>query len=205
MEQRAPPPSTAPATLADYFRAESGSAQKHEFRNGRIIAMAGASEGHVTIAGNVHAELRSRLKGKPCRSYVNELRVRSTRRPSGYCYPDVTVVCGPSEYDPASTEAGLQTVTNPRVVVEVLSPTTEADDRGDKFDGYREIPSFEQYVLVAQDQPYVLTFTRQPGGGWLMLPYVGLDAVVPLSSLGVDLPLAEVYAGVTFPPAAPKE
>jgi Uma2 family endonuclease len=199
MEQRAPTHPPVP-TLADYFAAELASPVKHEFRNGRIIAMAGASEAHVLIAGNTHGELRSRLKGSPCRSYANELRVLSSRRESGYCYPDVTVVCGSSEYDPASAAAGLPTIINPRVVVEVLSPSTAADDRGDKFDGYREIPSMEQYVLVAQDQPYVLTFTRQPGGGWLMMPYIGLNAVVPLSSIGIDLPMAEVYATVPFPP-----
>ena len=139
MEQRAPsrPP---PHTLADYFAAELASPSKHEFRGGRIIAMAGASEEHIQIVGNVHAELRSGLKGSRCRSYVNELRVVSPRRASGYCYPDVTVVCGPSEYDPASASAGLPTITNPRLIVEVLSPTTANDDRGDKFDGYRQSP-----------------------------------------------------------------
>ena len=204
MEQRAParPP---PATLADYFAAERASPVRHEFRGGRIIAMAGGTEDHALIASNVQGEVRSRLKGTNCRSYVADLRVHTTRRPSGYCYPDVTVVCGPSEYDPAAAAAGLPTVTNPRLIVEVLSESTEADDRGDKFDGYRELATFEQYVLVAQDHPYVLTFTRQAGGGWLMMPYVGLDAVVPLSAIGVDLPLAEVYAGVVFPAPAATE
>ena len=198
MEQRAPtrPP---PPTLADYFAAERASPVKHEFRGGRIIGMAGASDAHVAIASNTHGSLWMRLRGSPCQSYNSDLRVLSSRRRGGYCYPDVTVVCGPREYDPVSLAAGLPTVINPRLIVEVLSPTTAADDRGDKFDGYREIVTFEQYVLAAQDQPYVQTFTRQAGGGWLMWPYVGLDAVVPLASLGIELPLAEVYAGVTFP------
>ena len=200
MEQRAPTGPPSP-TLADYFAAEHASPVRHEFRDGRILAMAGASEHHLLITGNAYAELRTRLKGTPCRAYVNELRVFSSRRQSGYCYPDVTIVCGPSEHDAASAAAGLPTIVNPRLIVEVLSPSTAADDRGDKFDGYRDIPTFEQYVLVAHDRPYVQTFTRQAGGGWLMFPYFGLDAVVPLSSLGVELPLAEVYAGVALTPA----
>ena len=205
MEQRAPTPPPHTPSLAEYFDVERASPIKHEFRGGRIVAMAGASEAHVLIASNIVGALWMRLRGSACRSYTSDLRVLSPHRESGYCYPDASVVCGPTEYDPLSLAARLQTVTNPKLIVEILSPSTAADDRGDKFDGYREIPSFEQYVLVAQDRPHVQTFTRQSGGGWLMLPYLGLEAVVPLSAIGVDLPLAEVYAGVAFPrpPADP--
>jgi Uma2 family endonuclease len=201
MEQRAPTSPPVP-TRADYFAAELASPVKHEFRNGRIIAMAGAEDDHVLVAGNIHGSLWGRLRGSTCRVYSSDLRVVAPNRDSGYCYPDVTAVCGPNRFDPASEAAGLRTVINPRVIFEVLSPTTEADDRGDKFDGYREIPTLEQYVLVAQDHPYALTFTRQDGGGWLMLPYLGVDAVVPLASLGVELPMGEIYANVKFPPSA---
>ncbi len=198
MEQLAPsrPPSL---TVADYFAAEKASPVRHEFRGGRIVAMAGGTRAHSRVSGNIYGSLWGRLQGGSCEVYNSDQRVLS-RPGGGYCYPDVTVVCGPFEFDPSSAAAGLETIVNPRLIVEVLSPSTAADDRGDKFDGYREVPTFEQYVLVAQDRPHVQTFTRQPGGGWLMLPYLGLDAVVPLASLGVDLPMAEVYAGVVFPP-----
>ena len=197
MEQRVSLSTTDPATVADYFAAELASPERHEFRRGRIVRRAVATHSHILICGNVSGYLWGQLKGKACRVYGSSLRVRS--RPDGeYVYPDATAVCGPAEVEHIAVD--LESVTNPRLTVEVFSLDTEADDRGDKFDGYREIATFEQYVLVAQDQPYVQTFTRQPGGGWLMMPYVGLDAVVPLSSIGVELPLAEVYAGVTFPP-----
>lgn len=201
MEQRAiiPPSVHLPATEADYFKVERESPLRHEYRNGRIIAMVGGQEHHSLIGSNILGEVRHRLKGSPCRAYNPDLRVLS-RPTGGYSYPDVTVICRPSQF--GEGPADRLTVVNPRLIVEVLSPSTEADDRGAKFDGYRAIDSFEQYVLVAQDQPYVQTFQRQPGGGWLMLPYVGLDGTVPLASLGIELPMAEIYAGVTFPPPA---
>ncbi len=163
--------------------------------------MAGGSEPHALIASNVVREVGNRLKGKPCRAYGSDLRVLSDAT-GDYAYPDVTVVCGPTEFGRAPD--GQRTVTNPKLIVEVLSPSTEADDRGAKFDGYRAVPSFEQYVLVAQDRPYALTFLRQPDGTWSMRPYIGPDAVVALPAIGVELPMADVYADVTFP-ASPQD
>lgn len=195
MEQRAD--ITRPPTVDDYFRAERGSPTRHEFRGGRIIAMAGGTEPHARIASNLVREIGNRLKGTPCRAYGSDLRVLSAAT-GDYAYPDVTVVCGPAEFGRAPD--GQRTVANPKLIVEVLSPSTEADDRGVKFDGYRAVPSFEQYVLVAQDRPYALTFLRQPDGTWSMRPYIGLDAVVTLPAVGVELPMADVYADVTFPP-----
>jgi Uma2 family endonuclease len=191
MEQ--PIPQTPPLTVDDYFRVENESPLKHEFRRGRIIAMAGGLEPHSLIAANIGGELRSRLKGSPCRTYNSDLRVFAADY-GEYAYPDVTVICGPTEFNERKTAM------NPKVIVEVLSTSTEADDRGEKFDAYRAIPTFQQYVLVAQDKPYAQTFLRQPGGNWLMHPYVGIDAVIRLESIDVELPLVEVYAGVVFPP-----
>jgi Uma2 family endonuclease len=188
-------PQTHLATVDDYFRVENESPLKHEFRRGRIIAMAGGLEPHSLIATNIAGELRSRLKGTTCRAYNADLRVFAADY-GEYAYPDVTVICGPTEFNERKTAM------NPKAIVEVLSDSTEANDRGEKFDAYREIPTFEQYLLVAQDRPYAQTFLRQPGGNWLMHPYVGIDAVIRLESIGVELPLTEVYAGVTFPPAA---
>ena len=196
MEQ--PIPQTRPATVDEYFRVEDGSPLRHEFRRGRIIAMAGGLESHSLIATNIGGELRSRLKGSLCRAYNSDLRVFAADY-GEYAYPDVTVICGSTEFN------ARKTAMNPKVIVEVLSPSTAADDRGDKFDAYREISTFEQYLLVAQDRPYAQTFLRQPGGNWLMRPYLGIDAVIRLESIGVDIPLAEVYAGVAFPPAPPPQ
>ena len=184
--------------MGDYFATGRATSDRYGFRGGRIRRRAESTESHCLICGNVAGLLWVQLKGSPWQVDGPSLRVRSGRADE-YVYPDVTVVGRPADVE--RRPADLETVTHPRLTVEVPSTSTQADDRGDKFDGYRDLPTFEQYVLVAQDPPHVQTFTRHPRGGWLLLPYVGLDAVVPLGSSGVDLPTAEVYAGVTCAPA----
>jgi Uma2 family endonuclease len=183
-------------TVEEYLRLEQDSPSRHEFDDGEILATAGGSYEHSLIITNVSAALHGALDGKPCRVLDSNLRV-GVPPARKFVYPDVHVICGPPQFDPR--DRTRQTVTNPRVVVEVLSPTTEAYDRGTKFDRYRELPSFEEYVLVAQDSASVQTFFRQPDGTWLFTPFAGIDAVVEIRCLGVDLRLAEVYAGVEFP------
>jgi Uma2 family endonuclease len=195
MEQ--PIPQSIPSTVEDYFRMEESSPIRHEFRRGQIIAMAGGLEPHSLIATNISGSLWGRLRGAPCRVYNPDLRVFAADF-GEYAYPDVTVICGPTEFN------DRKSAMNPRVIFEVLSTSTEAADRGEKFDAYREIPSFQQYVLVAQDRPYAQTFLRQPHGNWLMHPYLGINAVIRLESIEVELPLAEVYAGVESPPPVTK-
>src|SRR5262249_48363247 len=112
-------------------------------------------------------------------------------------YPDVTVVCGPIQYDP-DDKAG-HTILNPRVIIEVLSPSTEAYDRGDKAAAYREIASLEEYVLVSQPEPGVKTYLRQNDGTWSLASFSGMKAGATVRSIQIDLPLAEVYAQVEFP------
>jgi len=113
-----------------------------------------------------------------------------------YVYPDITVICGPIEYD--STDRAMDTGTNPRLVIEVMSPSTERHDRGVKFTAYQQAASFREYVLVAQDAPMVETFYRQDDGVWAFNHANGLDAFVRLKSIDVQLPLAEIYANVRF-------
>jgi len=188
-------------TLAEYFEAEETALEKHEFHDGEILAMAGGGGDHSLIILNVMGELRNRLKGKPCLAYESNLRIRVPRHP--YCtYPDGSVICGSRETDPKDKSG--QTFTNPRLIVEVLSPSTEAYDRGEKFSRYRDIDSFQEYVLVTQTTPRVEVFFRQPEGTWLFAPYSGIEAVAKLRSLDITLPLAEIYAGVSFPPVEPE-
>jgi Uma2 family endonuclease len=182
-------------SVEEYLRLERDSSEKHEYRDGEILAMAGGTADHSLILANTIRELGNRLKGKPCRLYESNLRVKIARKVL-YCYPDATVVCGPSQFDPQ--DAHKTTIINPRVIIEVLSPSTEAYDRGAKFTRYREIESFEEYVLIAQDEPSVETFLRQADGTWSFAAYSGRDAVAKVRCLGVELPLAEVYAGVEF-------
>ncbi|MSP58877.1 MAG: Uma2 family endonuclease [Myxococcales bacterium] len=175
------------ATEDEYLARERGSEDKHEYVNGRIVAMAGASTRHTLIAGNIQGALRGLLRGKPCLALGSDQRVHiaETRL---YTYPDVTVVCGPAKYhsrDPLS-------LTNPLLLVEVLSDSTELYDRGAKFAHYRRLPSLQEILLVAQAERRVELYRRIEHPEWLFTERVG-EGAVTLSSLGVDLSLAEIY------------
>lgn len=185
---------------ADYYRRERVAEFKSEFYAGEVFAMAGGSVNHSLIKANVVGTMRDALrkKGGGCRTFDSDLRVKIPK--TGLrTYPDLSVICGPVETDP-DDDAG-ETATNPTLIVEVLSDNTERYDRGKKFDHYQTIATLRQYVLVSQDQPKVDTFLRQPDGTWQYLSFAGLDAVATLASLDVALPLAEIFMGVTFPPA----
>lgn len=190
-----PLPSKQVATVAEYFRMEHVAAAKHEFRDGRIIAMAGNSYNHCVIAANTIMALGLQLKGKPCRVLDSNLRV-GIPGTALYTYPDASVFCGPPHMD-AADPTGM-TATNPRVIVEILSESTEAYDRGEKFNRYRRLDSLQDYVLIRQDAPGIETFHRQAEGTWLFSSVSGLAAAVHIAGLQIDLALADVYAGVEF-------
>lgn len=183
-------------TLEEYFRIARDSEERLEYVDRQIVAMAGGTYIPSLIAANLVGELPVRLKGTPCQVLESNLRV-GIRRAGRYTYPDVPVVCGKPEFDPKDDE----TVVNPRLLIEVLSPSTELSDRGEKFTRYRMLDSLQEYVLVSQDKPMVECFFRQLDGGWLLMPYSGLEAVAKLRSLQIEIPLTEIYAGVNFPPA----
>ncbi len=149
--------------------------------------------------GNIGGELRGRLRGKPCRYYPADQRIGVRGYPT-YTYSDGVVICGPTVLD--ERDKTNRTVRNPRLIVEVLSESTEGYDRGGKFTRYMQAESLQEYVLVEQGQPHVQVFFRQSDGTWLLTPYAGLDAVVKLRSIEVELPLTEVYLNVAFPPPA---
>jgi Uma2 family endonuclease len=184
-------------TIDEYLKLEFDSALRHEFHDGEILEMAGGTYEHSLIKSNLIRELGNALKGEPCRVLESDLRVRINRKPL-YVYPDISVVCGLPRFDPQ--DARNMTILNPRVVIEVLSPSTEAYDRGVKFNQYREIETFQEYVLVAQDQPSVETYLRQQSGGsWLLTPCSGLTGSVRIQCLDVTISLAEIYAGIEWP------
>lgn len=183
-------------SLEEYFRIERNSAVKHEFRDGEIIDMSGGSLEHSLIIANVIGEIGSRLEGSPCRVYDSNLRVRIARK-LRYACPDVTVICREPQLDPDDPSG--TTVVNPRLVVEVLSPATELYDRGEKLRRSVEMESLQEYVMVAQDEARVETLFRQQEGTWLFAAACGIESTARLRSLNVDLPLRELYAGVTFP------
>ena len=182
-------------TVEEYLRLENRAAEKHEFRDGEILMMAGGTPRHSLIIANVIGEARNALKGKPGRVYDSNLRVRVPRS-ALYTYPDASIVCGAPQFD--SMDTNQTTITNPRVLIEVVSPATEGYDRGEKFDGYRMLESLEEFILISQTQPSVQSFLRQPDGTWSFAWFSGLEAVAKIRCVGIDLPLSEVYAGVDF-------
>lgn len=184
-------------TEGEYLELESRTDYKSQYVGGEIFAMAGAEPEHIEIADNLTILFGSLLREKPCRSYSGDLRVR-VRPASLWTYPDLTVVCGEAQYD---TSAKPRSLLNPQVIFEILSPSTEAFDRGDKFARYRLIESLADYVLVSSDRVRVEHFVRQPEGLWFFREYHRLEERLPLHSLGCELPLSGIYDRVTFPSA----
>ncbi len=180
-------------TEAEYLAMESASDIKHEYYEGEVFVMAGASPNHDQIAGNTFASLHSQLRKRPCRVYSSDIRLRVnvTRL---YTYPDIKVVCA----EPQFTSDKPQTLLNPTLIVEVLSPSTEKVDRGKKFQHYRRLESLQEYVLISQDNPRIERFLRQADSTWVLKEAVGLEATLELTSIQCTLVLADVYEKVEF-------
>ena len=176
-------------SFAEYVELEAISPVRHEFLGGHVWAISGGSPDHAAIAVNVSSLLRVAVRGGACRVFSSDLRIRVLETGLG-TYPDVSVVCGPLELDPADPRG--HTLTNPVLVVEVLSPSTEDYDRGDKLAAYKRIPSLREVVLVAYDERR-LEIWRRVGSIWTTVIVRG-DAVAQLESVGCELPLGEVYA-----------
>jgi Uma2 family endonuclease len=185
---------TGPATMTpeEFLAWERTQPEKHQFVAGEVFAMAGASREHNIAVGNVVTGLNLALRDRPCDVYPSDMRVAV---PSArlFTYPDVTVVCGPVEL----TGDAPDTLTNPSVIVEVLSPSTEAYDRGEKFAAYRTLPSLRDYVLVSTGLFLVEHYARQPDGDWLLRERREGGRIA--LSIGVELAVDEIYLKV-FPP-----
>ena len=186
-------------TYAEYLVAEEASETKHEYLRGEVFAMAGTTFEHALIASNLSRAIGNRLAG-PCVVVGSDARVRIVETDRA-TYPDLMIVCGPRH---AASEDRHGTV-NPTVIVEVLSDSTERDDRGEKFAHYRQISSLREYVLVAQKEARVEVFTREAGDSavWRFSEAVG-EGIVRFASVDVVVPLEEVYRGVAFA-AAPAD
>jgi Uma2 family endonuclease len=181
-------------TPQEYLAMERQNEYKSEYLNGQVFAMAGASRWHNLIITNVVRELSTQLKKQPCEVYPSDMRVRIPRT-GLYTYPDVTVVCGKPEFE----DEHRDTLLNPMLIVEVLSPSTEAYDRGAKFGHYRKIESLQEYVLISQEKPLIERFLRQEGTSfWVLSEAEGLHTAIDLSSISGRLELAEVYEKVKF-------
>lgn len=180
-------------TAEQYLAMERKAEHKSEFINGLIYAMSGASREHNLIAGNVFSSIHAQLKGRPCEVYMNDMRVKVSAT-GMYTYPDVVALCD----EPRFEDAHVDTLLNPSVILEVLSNSTEAYDRGEKFAHYRRLSCVTDYVVIAQSQVRVEHFVRQ-GDQWLLSEKSDLDATLHLSSIGCDVALRDIYDKVTFP------
>ena len=177
----------------EYLRIERAAEFKSEYIDGQMYAMSGASWAHGLITLNFGSELRTGLRDKACAVVANDIRVRITPR-RFYTYPDLVVVCGL----PAFADNEHDTLLNPTLLVEVLSPSTEKRDRDFKLRHYREIESLKEYVLVSQSEPYVMSYRRSASGEWVLSAWEGVGALCRLESLEIDVRLADIYRQVTF-------
>jgi Uma2 family endonuclease len=196
------PATQEPVTIKEYLRREEAAVDRHEFHDGKILAMSVGTYRHSRINANLIRSIGNRLEGTPCFILESNMRVAITPR-RRYLYPDATLLRGPPQFDPRDRKQ--TTITHPQVVIEVLSESTEAYDRDDKFNAYRELESMREYLLVAQDRPLVESFVRRADGTWLFSAWEGLEATAQISTpaAGLDLPLAAVYAGVPAADDAP--
>lgn len=175
----------------EYLRRERLAATKHEYLEGEVIAMAGGSREHVRISANLIFSLMSRTRGTSCEVFGSDLRLY-VEWGKFFAYPDVSVVCG----EPSHLDGQRDTITNPRVLVEVLSPTTRNYDRGDKSLRYRMLPSLAEYLLVEQQPVDIELYRHQADGSWGVWRILDPNAAIRLESINVDLPVSEIYAGV---------
>ena len=171
---------------------------RSEYYNGRMYAMSGASYRHVMVISRLSHHLQNELDRGPCSVGTNDLRVRVA--PDGlYTYPDVIIICG----EPRFVDGVADTLLNPTVIIEVLSPSTEAYDRGFKFAQYRALESLQEYALVSQSEPRVEIFRRQSSGDWLLSESAGVESVCRFDSVNCTIALKDIYDKVSFGPDEP--
>jgi len=187
-----------PITLAEYEARERTALTKSEYYRGEMFAMAGCSLEHSLIATNFLGEARQLLKGKPCVPYNSDLRIKVEA--SGlYTYPDASIVCGPPQMD--SEVAG--TVLNPSVIVEVLFESTESYDRGKNSSHYRRLASLRELILISPSEPLVEMYSRRADETWSFIEYRSMSDTLVIESVGVAIPLLEIYRNVAFPLVVP--
>ena len=186
-------------SVEDYLTNENAAPFKSEFYDGEVFAMAGASHTHNFVKHNLERAIGNRLESGPCRAASSDQRVR-IERTGLFTYPDIVILCGKPKFSPRDPLA----IVNPTAIFEILSPTTEDYDRGTKFKQYRQIPGFREYVLVAQDEAAVERHTLQPDGSWNLTSIEGIAESLELGSVGITIPLAEVYRDIEFPEPAIK-
>lgn len=188
-------------TVEEYLVFEREAFEKHEYIDGRIVplhedyevtAMAGASRRHNLVSGNIFGEIRNRLKGKDCEVYINDMRVRL--KPDRYGYPDVVVVCDKPEF----LDDEFDTLTNPVVLIEVLSPSTRFKDKTEKLEDFRQLDSLKECLLIEQEKMFIEHYIKQTPKQWILRIYENADEIINLESIGCEISLADIYLQVRF-------
>jgi Uma2 family endonuclease len=183
-------------TPEEYLARERQADFKSEYYHGEMFAMSGASWEHTLIKDNLAREAGIQLRDGPCRALTSDLRVKVSAT-GLYTYPDIVVVCEKPQFE----DKVADTLLNPRVIVEVLSDSTEKYDRGAKFGHYRQVASIQEYVLIAQDRPLVERYVRQPDGSWVLTAFSDMGLTFAFVTIPVKVPMAAIYADVEFPEA----
>ena len=178
----------------EYLAIERQAEFRSEYFDGEIFAMAGASKPHNTIVSNLNRVIGTQLLDRPCSVYVNDMRVKVSPT-NKYFYPDVVAVCGEESFEDAVTD----TLLNPQLIIEVLSPSTEGYDRGKKFEQYQRIPSFVEYVLISQEPYRIEHYSRKGERQWSYTEYRDAEDVLRLNSIGCELTLEDIYVKVAEP------
>jgi Uma2 family endonuclease len=181
-------------SLDEYFALEHAGDARYEYWDGDIVCMSGGTRAHGIISFNAVFYLGLGLRDKPCRTFTADTAILTPTIPP-YRYPDASVACGELQY---RNVKGIDALTNPILIVEVLSPSTAARDQDAKFAAYQAIASFREYLLISQDEPRVTHYWRQPSGPWQREDIVNLDGTVILKSIDCELRVRDIYEGVTF-------
>lgn len=175
----------------EFLQAERSAKEKHELHQGHIVAMAGASLAHNEIVANLIGNIKSHLKGNPCRIYPSDLRVAVPTTES-FTYPDASIVCG----KPEMLDTQFDTLTNPSVIIEVMNPSTEQYDRGSKFFCYRQIASLKEYILISSSAKFVQIAFKQEDGSWKFEDIAASDALVRIQTINHKISMEEIYENV---------
>jgi Uma2 family endonuclease len=184
-------PETKFITQEQYLEAERSALDKHEYYDGEIFAMSGASLTHNIISSNTIGSLSSKLKGKSCRVFGSDLRIHIPNN-SLYTYPDISIICG----KPETTDDNMDTITNPSVIIEILSKSTRDYDKGQKFTLYRDIESLKEYILIDSQTIRVEKYTRNDDNSWLLRDYQSIDDVFVIETINEQMMLSEIYLDV---------
>jgi Uma2 family endonuclease len=182
--------------IEDYLELERTSEEKFEFWDGNVWSMSGASTSHNRIVRNLNTQIDIQLSEKGCESFPSDMRIKVPAYPP-YRYPDISALCGIAEIESIGQ---IEMLTNPQLIIEVLSESTEAFDRGDKFSYYKSIESFSEYLLIAQHRPHISQFVKQGDGFWINSEVNSLDEIIELKSVPCKLQLSLIYRGVDFEP-----